>query len=613
MSTQTGLNETLQDAAATIQHTPEASWTEGLLASRSQMLDRYWSSFEAAHVMLLQSDTPRAHPYFANKVHHRAEEAYITARGRLYDVGARLHPEPLARSTPAPDQTRGATRLPRITIPHFSGRREDWESFRDLFTSLIHEDSNLSNVDKLYYLKSHVQGDAKSALDDLQITEANYDIAWKNLEARYDHRRLLVKDHLKALKNLSPLRDESSASLQHLWDELRRHRDQLRVLGRPVDSWDDWLLLFAADAMDEVTRRDWEEELETLYASRHSRDSTERYVVPLTIKEGAISSLGKSLDAAKRALQVAQRRMLRDPQLLVEYTKFMREYVEMGHMRRLSDQELASDSHLANYLPHHGIWQKQDRGKKLRVVFNASSPTTSGRSLNDVLHAGPKLQNNLVTVITRWRRWAVAFCSDIRMMFRQIWIREEDAHLQRILWSPSPDEPEIHYVLRTVTYGETCAPYLAIRTLRQLCTDEGGPFPEAVKAIEQELYVDDFLCGADCLEAAFLRRNQLVQLLRAGGFSLKKWVSNDPRLLMDIAPEDHLRPSWLQLASDGPVNELGILWDPTTDSLRFAPPLLNEDARITKRQVLSEIAHLFDPAGWLAPVVLRAKLFMQDL
>ena len=269
LSTQTGLNETLQDAAATIQHTPEASWTEGLLASRSQMLDRYWSSFEAAHVMLLQSDTPRAHPYFANKVHHRAEEAYITARGRLYDVGARLHPEPLARSTPAPDQTRGATRLPRITIPHFSGRREDWESFRDLFTSLIHEDSNLSNVDKLYYLKSHVQGDAKSALDDLQITEANYDIAWKNLEARYDHRRLLVKDHLKALKNLSPLRDESSASLQHLWDELRRHRDQLRVLGRPVDSWDDWLLLFAADAMDEVTRRDWEKELETLDAADH--------------------------------------------------------------------------------------------------------------------------------------------------------------------------------------------------------------------------------------------------------------------------------------------------------------------------------------------------------
>ena len=121
-------------------------------------------------------------------------------------------------STHIPDNPR-ATRLPRIVIPSFSGQREDWKSFRDLFRSLIHEDSNLSNVDKLYYLKTHVQGDAWFAIDDLQVTAANYATAWNNLEARYDHRWLLVQDHLKALKTLRALKEES-ANLQHLLDEL---------------------------------------------------------------------------------------------------------------------------------------------------------------------------------------------------------------------------------------------------------------------------------------------------------------------------------------------------------------------------------------------------------
>ena len=79
-----------------------------------------------------------------------------------------------------------------------------------------------------------IQRDARFAIDDLQVTAANYTTAWNNLETRYDHRRLLVQDHLKALKTFRPLKEELSASLQHLLDELKRHRNQLRTLGRPV-------------------------------------------------------------------------------------------------------------------------------------------------------------------------------------------------------------------------------------------------------------------------------------------------------------------------------------------------------------------------------------------
>lgn len=96
----------------------------------------------------------------------------------------------------------------------------------------------------------------------MRCVGTSYNTAWSILVARYDQRRLLSRDHMTAIKHLRPLKEESSAGLQQLLDELKRHRDQLKALKKPVENWDDWFLLFASDAMDPATRRAWEEELE---------------------------------------------------------------------------------------------------------------------------------------------------------------------------------------------------------------------------------------------------------------------------------------------------------------------------------------------------------------
>ena len=125
----------------------------------------------------------------------------------------------------------------------------------------------------------------------------------------------------------------------------------------------------------------------------------------------------------------------------------MNDFIQLGHMCPLSPLELSDESLPTLYIPHHGIWQRSDDRSKLRVVFNASRPTSSGLSLNDVLHADPKLQSDLATVVTRWRRYRIAFCADIRMMFRQIRVDARDANVQRIIWSPSMESPPEHYQL----------------------------------------------------------------------------------------------------------------------------------------------------------------------
>lgn len=95
--------------------------------------------------------------------------------------------------------------------------------------------------------------------------------------------------------------------------------------------------------------------------------------------------------------------------------------------------------------------------------------------------------------------------------------------------------------------------------------------------------------------------------------SLKKWVSNSPELLASIAPEDRLRPTWLLFSTGGPVNELGMAWDPNQDCLKFAPPGPSRDGRPTKRTILAELARIFDPAGWLTRITVFTKIFVQDL
>jgi len=57
----------------------------------------------------------------------------------------------------------------------------------------------------------------------------------------------------------------------------------------------------------------------------------------------------------------------------------------------------------------------------------------------------------------------------------------------------------------------------------------------------------------------------------------------------------------------------GVRWKATSDELFFVPPDLATEISPTKRQVLSQIAKLFDPAGWLSPFVVCAKIFMQEI
>ncbi|XP_055522924.1 uncharacterized protein LOC129717104 [Wyeomyia smithii] len=107
-------------------------------------------------------------------------------------------PPLLEQSTHAGDTTTQGSldhvRLPQIKLQSFDGNIDEWLSFRDLFTSLMHCKVDLPEVEKFHYLKGCLQGEPKSLVDPLQITRSNYLIAWDMLLKRYDNSKQLKSD-----------------------------------------------------------------------------------------------------------------------------------------------------------------------------------------------------------------------------------------------------------------------------------------------------------------------------------------------------------------------------------------------------------------------------------
>lgn len=82
--------------------------------------------------------------------------------------------------------------LPKIDLPKFSSRVEDWPSFISIFKSLTDEMSTVSDAVKLHYLLSCLSGEAYNMVSQLQPTNENYPVAMDILTRRYENRRVLI-------------------------------------------------------------------------------------------------------------------------------------------------------------------------------------------------------------------------------------------------------------------------------------------------------------------------------------------------------------------------------------------------------------------------------------
>ncbi|GJQ77806.1 hypothetical protein Trydic_g4703, partial [Trypoxylus dichotomus] len=156
------------------------------------------------------------------------------------------------------------------------------------------------------------------------------------------------------------------------------------------------------------------------------------------------------------------KRLNKNPPLKQEYGEFIKEYLELGHMRKAKLYNYSTEPHF--YLPHHAVVKENSITTRLRVVFDGSAKTSSGVSLNDTLMVEPKLQQDLFDIVCRFRLYAYVITADVAKMYRQVRINEQCMPFQRILWRMSDKSDVEIFELTTVTYGTASASYLATKT-----------------------------------------------------------------------------------------------------------------------------------------------------
>ncbi|XP_004521657.1 uncharacterized protein LOC101451129 [Ceratitis capitata] len=340
------------------------------------------------------------------------------------------------------------------------------------------------------------------------------------------------------------------------------------------------------------------------FRSSHRRDLSGRFIVELPLKSEI--ALGSSRNFAIRSLLQIEKKLALNKDLRSRYNEFMDELTEMNHMEPASEVTSA-----AYYMPHHPVIKESSITTKLRVVFNASARTTSGKSLNDALCVGPQLQQNLFSILTRFRTHRYAVTADIAKMYRQVLLSPKHVDLQRIVWRRDSSLPIMDYRMLRVTYGVASASYLAVKSLQQTAKCSTNKSKKAAAVIEKDFYMDDLLTGTSTDDELLLLQQNISDILKEGGFELRKWATNCAKLNEYISRNAPNISHYL--IDDKDVYALGLVWNTADDHFTFAINLKERPATLTKRAFLSDVSTLFDPLGLLAPVTIRSKIWFQEI
>ena len=352
-----------------------------------------------------------------------------------------------------------------------------------------------------------------------------------------------------------------------------------------------------------------ERECSKHYDETTTRQSDCRFVVEMPFKKPT-PAFGDSFKQARQHFEAQERRLQRNPGVKEQYKAFIKEFEDMGHLEVPPD-ELDNGCENHYYLPHHAVFKESSTTTKLRVVFDGSAKTSSGVSLNDILLIGPVLQLNLFDLLIRFRLHKFGLTADIEKMYRQIALEKGARRFHRLLWRDDPKDEFRHLQLKRVIYGIASSGYHAVRSLQETAkfTDN-----ENVRtAILEGFYVDDFLSGCNTLEDAKGLQDEIIATLDKAKLPLRKWVSNDQTLVERLPPDMRGGDLVNLFEADSTIRTLGITWQPQKDHFKFTCTLPKINLPVTKRQILSEIAKLFDPIGWLTPITSKAKIWIQRL
>ena len=333
--------------------------------------------------------------------------------------------------------------------------------------------------------------------------------------------------------------------------------------------------------------------------------------------------LAPNINKTKRTYMQQVRKLSKSPEDKEAVLKAERKLQDLGYVEWVKNltkeqQQTLHESPFQNYIAWRVVFKSSSVTTPCRPVFDASQPTDSGYSFNDILAKGKNNLNSLLEIYIRWLTHSVGYHTDLKTMYNRVHLKESEWCFQRYHFHEELDpnkEPE-EKVIKTVIYGVVSSGQLAQHCIRETANLSILEYPEVEETLRKDLYVDDTLSGEKDPETVDTRADQLDIVLSKGGFILKGIT------VSGRDPPEHL-------SEDGvSILVAGIRWYPKDDVISLNSGDLNFKRKrrgkkpaqsegipevLTRRMCTSKFAELFDITGMFTPITCAIKLDLHDL
>uniref|UniRef100_A0A1I7VRE3 DUF1758 domain-containing protein n=1 Tax=Loa loa TaxID=7209 RepID=A0A1I7VRE3_LOALO len=288
--------------------------------------------------------------------------------------------------------------------------------------------------------------------------------------------------------------------------------------------------------------------------------------------------------------------------LLHLYDTIIKDQLQIGIIEEVPPNDEAGIIH---YLPHHEVLTPSKTTTKLRIVYDASARQKGLKSLNEVLYRGPVILPHLVGVLLRFRSMKIVITADIEKAFLQIGLQEDERNCTRFLWLKDINKEVSSenlncYRFQRVPFGVVSSPFLLAPTLNHHLENCRS---ELAEEIRRNLYVDNITISANGTQDALYKYEQMKKIFKEASMNVREFLSNN-KFNKQISRND--------LNQTKKENFLGLNWNHQGDHINVT--LKPWKGKVwTKRSILQFIASQYDPLGFIVPVLIRFKLFIQDL
>ena len=331
-------------------------------------------------------------------------------------------------------------------------------------------------------------------------------------------------------------------------------------------------------------------------------------------------ALPKNDKAALQGLHSLEKMLKRNPEKAAAFNREITDMVERGAAIQLSEEEISSWNGAYHYLPMVLV-----KGKRYRICFDAARSQCGAPAFNKHLYKGPdRFVNNIAAVILGFRNGRYAAVADLSKFHNQIFLVEEDIHMQRFLWrGMNTDIPPQTYAVCVNNFGVTSANCVATCALHK-SADISDIYPKESAEIKTQTYIDDELVASPTMGELLVKTKIFDKICDHAGMKNKGWTYSG----------DHSDTSFAIGKEEGVACDkvLGMMYSSKCDVFTFKAALrfridgkeveitclkdfleILFDLILTRRIVLSNVARIFDPIGFLCPILLQSKILMREM